>query len=109
MKFGLLLLVLVPTFAVSCAVPADSDRGEHEVAIEFLETPEAVQTTIKRVTTVESITELEKVTSKGVTVYDVEFKKGDGTQEITIDAWGKIIDSDDDDDDDDDDDEEDDD
>ncbi|MCZ6785784.1 MAG: hypothetical protein O7E54_01335 [Planctomycetota bacterium] len=109
MKFGVLLLVLVPTIAVSCAAPAESDRGEHEVAIEFLETPEAVQATIKRVTTVDSITELEKVTSNGTTVYDVEFKKGDGTKEITIDASGKIIQGDDDDDDDDDEDDDDDD
>ena len=105
MSFRLILLLLLAPIAVSCAAPADSDRGEHEVAIEFLEAPEAVQATIKRVTTVDSITELEKVTHNGTTVYDVEFKKGDGTEEITIDGSGKIIDDDDDDDHDDDDDE----
>ena len=93
MKFGVLLLVLVPTIAVSCAAPAESDRGEYEVAIEFLETPEAVQATI----------------NNGTTVYDVECKKGDGTKEITIDASGKIIQGDDDDEDDDEDDDDDDD
>ncbi len=76
MKSRALLLLLIPIFAVACAAlagPGKSDDDEREAAIEFKEAPKAVQGAIRKVTKIDAITELEKITQRGIAVYDVEY------------------------------------
>ena len=99
----LALLLFVPLL-LAC-VTRDHDGEE----IGFAETPDAVRQAVLEHTTADQVTEVEKETENGKTVYDVEYTKDGKTWCLEIDESGKVLEHELEDDDDDDDDEHDDD
>lgn len=95
MKSRAFLLLLVPIFLVACAALAGSGNGddEHEASIEFKQAPEAVRSAIRKVTNIDAITELEQITREGISVYEVEYKRGDKSASLTVAASGEVIES----------------
>lgn len=93
MKLRAVLMFLIPTLILSCAALAwpEKKSEEREQPVKLADVPKAVQDAIKRLTPAEAITELEKETEDGITVYDVEFKKGGGKTEATLSAGGDVI------------------
>jgi len=77
MRLRIVLLLLAAMVAGSVTALALPEKGEDEREdnIAFKDAPQAIQAAIRKVTTVEEITELERITDDGLTVYEVEFKK----------------------------------
>ena len=95
MKFRVMLLILIPTLAVSVAALAWPEQGEgdseREARIALTDAPKAVQEAALKVTDAASITEVDKVTVAGIAVYDVEYKRDGLKHSITFAAAGDVI------------------
>ncbi len=90
-----MLLILIPTLAVSVTALAWPEQGEadseREARIALTDAPKAVQEAVLKVTDAASITEVDKVTVAGIAVYDVEFKRDGLKHSITFAAAGEVI------------------
>ncbi len=99
MKFRVMLLILIPTLAVSVAALAWPEQGEgdseREARIALTDAPKAVQEAALKVTDAASITEVDKVTVAGIAVYDVEYKRDGLKHSITFAAAGDVIETED--------------
>ncbi len=95
MKFRVMLLILIPTLALSVAALAWPEQGEgdseREARIALTDAPKAVQEAVLKVTDAASITEVDKVTVAGIAVYDVEYKRDGLKHSITFAAAGDVI------------------
>ncbi|MCZ6787838.1 MAG: hypothetical protein O7E54_11820 [Planctomycetota bacterium] len=91
MKHRALLLVL-GLFAISCATTSVDSRDEgYEAEITLKEAPPAVQSTIRRVTNGAAIEEIERETRRGLTTYEVEYRKGKWVNSMTLSSSGDVI------------------
>ncbi|MHC4340271.1 MAG: PepSY domain-containing protein [Planctomycetota bacterium] len=89
MRLRIALVLLAAMVAGSVTVLALPEQGEDSIA--FKDAPQAVQAAIRKVTTVEEIIELEKITDDGLTVYEVEFKKDGRARVLKFAVSGEVI------------------
>jgi hypothetical protein len=91
-KLRILLLVMVPILAAGMIALA-WPKGDDQAGAKLAELPAAVQEALRRLTPAAAVLEIETITHDGITVYEVEFKKGDRKSSVTLAAQGQVIES----------------
>ena len=94
MKARWMLLLLLPLLGFAGAVLAWPERGadeESEVEVKLTDTPKAVQDAIAAAAAGQTVDEIEKITSAGLSVYEVEFQKGGRVRSLVLAESGDVI------------------